>query len=78
MPTVLRIKGYQFYFYAEEGTEPPHIHVDKGGGTAKFWLSPIALVCGHGLKPAQLQAIRKIIEQNQNFLLGKWNEFFER
>ena len=22
MPTILRINGYQFYFYAEEGNEP--------------------------------------------------------
>jgi hypothetical protein len=29
MPTVLRVNGYQFYFYAEEGNEPPHIHVAK-------------------------------------------------
>jgi hypothetical protein len=31
MPTVLRINGYQLYFYAEEGNEPPHIHVAKVG-----------------------------------------------
>ena len=39
MPTVLRVNGYQFYFYAQ-GNEPPHIHVAKGGFDAKFWLSP--------------------------------------
>ncbi len=29
MPTILRINGYQFYFYAQDGGEPPHIHVAK-------------------------------------------------
>jgi len=39
MPTILRVNGYQFYFSAEEGNEPPHIHVAKGGFDAKFCLS---------------------------------------
>ena len=39
MPVVLRIRGFKFYFYANEGDEPPHIHVDKGGATAKLGLS---------------------------------------
>ena len=43
MPTVLRINGYQFYFYAEEGNEPTHIHVAKAGFDAKFWMSPVQL-----------------------------------
>ena len=36
MPTVLRWKGYRFYFHSHEPNEPPHIHVDKGGASAKF------------------------------------------
>ena len=40
MPTVLREEGYRFYFYSHEPNEPPHVHVDKGGSTAKFWLEP--------------------------------------
>jgi hypothetical protein len=33
MPTVLREQGFQFYFYSHETTEPPHVHVDKGGSS---------------------------------------------
>ncbi len=29
MPTVLVWNGYRFYFFSNEGFEPPHIHVDK-------------------------------------------------
>jgi hypothetical protein len=43
MPVVLRIRGFKFYFYANEGDEPPHIHVDKGGATAK--LTFLRLMC---------------------------------
>jgi hypothetical protein len=76
MPTLLRINGYQFYFYAEEGNEPPHIHVAKGGFDAKFWLSPAQLAVNHGFRPHDLREIADIIEQHEQLILEKWNEFF--
>ncbi|WP_242027605.1 DUF4160 domain-containing protein [Cyanobacterium aponinum] len=36
MPTILRYKGYRFYFYSHEPNEPPRIHVDKDNLSAKF------------------------------------------
>ncbi|WP_439481025.1 DUF4160 domain-containing protein [Cyclobacterium plantarum] len=41
MPTVLRIGPYRFFFFSNEGNEPPHIHVESGEGHAKFWLEPV-------------------------------------
>ena len=41
MPTVLTVSGFRFFFYSLEGMEPPHIHVEHGEGTAKFWLDPV-------------------------------------
>jgi hypothetical protein len=29
MPTVLYIMGWRFFFYADEGNEPIHIHCKK-------------------------------------------------
>ncbi len=43
MPTVLRKKGYRFFFFSSDRREPPHLHVEKGEGNAKFWLDPIVL-----------------------------------
>jgi hypothetical protein len=40
VPTVLRVGPYRFFFYSNEGSEPPHIHVEAGGKSAKFWLQP--------------------------------------
>ncbi|MEN9576732.1 MAG: hypothetical protein RL514_4587 [Verrucomicrobiota bacterium] len=74
MPTVLRQDGFDFYFYSEEGNEPPHIHVDKGGGTAKFWLRPLALEYADGLKSAEVKKARRLVEENQTLLLEKWHE----
>jgi hypothetical protein len=42
MPTLLNIEGFRFYFFSNEGTEPAHVHVEKGDGTAKFWLNPVS------------------------------------
>ena len=78
MPTVHREAGYVFYFYAEEGVEPPHVHVDKGDGTAKLWLDPVRLAWTEGLKMSELKHILRIAGHRQAKLLEQWNEFFER
>ncbi len=78
MPTVHREAGYVFYFYAEEGTEPPHVHVDKGDGTAKLWLDPVRLAWTEGLKMSELRHVLRIAEHRQAQLLELWHEFFER
>lgn len=64
-----------FYFYAEEGTEPPHVHADKGDGTAKLWLNPVRLAWTEGLKVTEVRHALRIAEQ-QAKLLEAWNEFF--
>ncbi|MFN0134324.1 MAG: DUF4160 domain-containing protein [Phycisphaerales bacterium] len=42
MPTILYEKGFRFAFYSADSGEPPHVHVRKGGGSAKWWLDPLA------------------------------------
>ena len=74
MPTVLRIKGFKFFFFSEEGPEPVHIHVQKGGGTAKFWLAPVRLVHAEGFKKQELRVILKLLEQHELELIRAWNE----
>ncbi len=36
MPTVTRIGAYRFFFFSNEGTEPPHVHVEREDALAKF------------------------------------------
>lgn len=76
MPTVLRTHGFIFYFYAHEATEPPHVHVDRGGGTLKLWLNPVRVVWTADLKPAEVRQAVQYAEQYEQFLREKWNEFF--
>ncbi|MGE5679813.1 MAG: DUF4160 domain-containing protein [Bacillota bacterium] len=76
MPTVLRVDGFRFYFYSHETTEPPHIHVDKDGNSAKFWLDPVSLARDIGFNAKELRVIQDIIQDNQSFMLEKWNGYF--
>jgi len=61
MPTVLRVRRYRFYFFSNEGEEPPHIHVKAAEDQAKFWLDPIALASNYGFKVHELTEIARII-----------------
>lgn len=54
MPTVLRWNGYRFYFFSNEGQEPPHIHIDKAENTVKFWLSPVSVARSIGFGGREL------------------------
>ena len=49
MPTILSINGLRFFFYSNEGQEPPHIHVIGRGGEMKIWLSPIEVSHIYGM-----------------------------
>ena len=54
MPTVLRIGPYRFYFFSNEGDEPPHVHVDRDAATAKVWLDPVELSRSRGFRPKEI------------------------
>jgi len=36
MPTVLLLYGFRFFFFSNEGNEPPHIPIEKAEAIAKF------------------------------------------
>jgi hypothetical protein len=76
MPTVLRVRGYRFFFFSLEGNEPPHIHVEQAERFAKFWLNPVLLVKSRGFRSNELTNLHRIIGENQELLLEKWNEYF--
>jgi hypothetical protein len=77
MPTVLRKRGWRFFFYPNEGNEPPHIHAQKAGKECKFWLNPhtksIQAAYLYNLGPAELREVRAIIKQHFDELISAWN-----
>jgi hypothetical protein len=76
MPTVLRIGPYRFFFYSGDRDEPPHIHVERDDCTAKFWLDPIRLQRSGGFRRNEINRIYRLVEENKERLLRRWNEYF--
>ena len=76
MPTVLRQDGYRFYFYSHEPGEPPHVHVDKGGASAKVWLEMVVRARNMGYKPRELTAILAIVRANRERMMEAWHGYF--
>jgi len=75
MPTVLRIKGLRFHFYSDEGTAPAHIHIPSADGECEFWLSPISLARNRGIPAHHLREIERIVFDQQELVLEKFNEY---
>ncbi|MCL5104030.1 MAG: DUF4160 domain-containing protein [Armatimonadetes bacterium] len=76
MPTVLRLDGYRFFFFSNEGAEAPHIHVENAENYAKFWLKPVILATSSNFSARELRQVRELIEANHDLLEAKWHEFF--
>lgn len=76
MPTVLKVKGYRFFFFSLEGNEPAHIHIEQGDNVAKFWLTPVSLASSYGFRSHELMKMRAIVSDHKQFFLEKWHEFF--
>ena len=75
MPTILRISGFRFHFYSDEGNEPPHIHVEAGDGECKFWLYPVVLAKNRGMSVVDIRKVERLVFEHQPFLLEKYDDF---
>jgi hypothetical protein len=78
VPTVLRVRGYRFFFFSLEGREPPHIHVAHAGRYAKLWLEPTSLADSRGFGGHELTEIQRLVERHRDFFLEQWHEYFGR
>ncbi|MDR5897465.1 DUF4160 domain-containing protein [Halomonas vilamensis] len=79
MPVVLRLQGFKFFFYSNEGDplEPAHIHVFKAGSEAKFWLLPeVQLAQNDGFDAKELRNISIMVVQYRNQLEAAWHDYF--
>ena len=76
MPTVLRVGPYRFFFYAGDGEEPAHVHIEREDRVAKFWLDPVRLSNSGGFNRKEIGKLHNIVEENGSTLLREWNEYF--
>jgi hypothetical protein len=64
------------FFYSSDRDEPAHVHVERDGRVAKFWLEPIQLRRPGRFGAAELRRIQRVIERHRGDLLRSWNEYF--
>ena len=75
-PTILRDRGYRFYFFSREEARK-HVHIHGSNGEAKFWLEPdIELAKNHRLSTQQLAKLQEVIEEHYDELTEAWDVFF--
>lgn len=61
---------------SQEGSEPPHIHVERDQSWAKFWLDPVRLQDSGGFRGSELGRIAGLVREHRETFLGAWNDFF--
>ena len=76
MPTILRTDGFRLYFYSHEPGEPPHVHVDRGGATAKVWLDTVTIAANAGFSARELSIVIRLVRTHRQRLLEAWHGFF--
>lgn len=76
MPTVLRVRGYRFFFFMADRYEPPHIHVQRGEDAAKLWLDPLEFAYVEGFRPHECNEIVRIAQEHLALLLRSWHNTF--
>lgn len=75
-PTVLRERGYRFFFFSLEEARP-HIHVRSATGEAKFWLEPeIELARHYDYSQQELRQIQLIVEAYRDEFTAAWRKHF--
>jgi hypothetical protein len=70
------LEPIRFFFFSQEGNEPPHIHIEEGDKVAKYWLNPAELASSVGFKSYELTKIRSIVIEHRLFFQEKWNAHF--
>jgi hypothetical protein len=76
MPTVLRVGGFVFSFYANEH-EPSHVHVRCGGQTCRVELATL-LVKNIDMDARNRAKALRIIVENADVLEQAWQDFQQR
>ena len=76
-PTVLRSRGYRFYFFSREEVRP-HVHVQHATGEAKIWLDPkVELAHNWGLTPVRVATALRLTREHEHEIRAAWTTHFE-
>jgi len=75
-PTVLRVRGFRFYFFSRE-EQRAHVHVQNADGEAKFWIEPtVELFANYGLKAQHVLEAERLVEEHIDDIRRAWAKHF--
>ncbi len=77
MPTILQIGPYRLFFYSAEGVEPPHVHIERDAGIAKYWLAPVRLARSRSFAAVELRSMERMVQEREADILEAWHEYFD-
>ena len=77
MPTVLRVGPYRFFFFSNEGDEPPHSRAARPRAR-EVLLEPVALAESANFPAHELGTLRGLVVENHAKLIEAWHEYFSR
>ena len=77
MPTILRWKGFRFFFFSNEGDEPPHVHAEKDDSTVKFWLDPVIYASSSGFSDREIRTLAEKVKEHHDEFLEAWHGYFK-
>lgn len=82
MPTILMVMGWRFFFYANEGDEPIHIHCQKGEKDCKYWIDQenfdVEEAYSYNMNNKDKRRVKKIIFEYFEYIEDEWNKFQKR
>ena len=67
--------GFRFFFYSNEGAprEPVHMHVEKSGAEARFWVRPeVRVAYNDGFDARTLRRLMELAEKNRARIESAW------
>jgi len=77
MPELFRLFGIRFFFFSNEHL-PIHVHIENSDGDAKFTIKPVRLISSKGIKNKDIKLAESIIEENEELIEKRWNEYFKK
>ena len=76
MPTLFVVQGYRFFFFSNDGREPVHVHIEKAGKYAKFWLNPVSVAYNCRFNSVELNWLVKLVGTRKTEIEDRWNDYF--
>lgn len=71
-------EGFYVYFVEFDLAERPHVHIEKEGKTAKYWIDRLELFDAGRFKGHELTKIEKLLKRRRRYLLELWQGELEK